>query len=152
MTCRLFWLRTYNSYGNLFLFNSESIQKELDQRLFQASVTGQNEFQRQYLLRLSVIEGYQYMVKCYRRKVWSRVLELSNLILQTSPGEGVTVLPEESPTRRLVIDRMAQPETENFCQMYRSQWIIAGTQALQAINCDMELFDTCLKMHKAVLM
>eukprot|EP00105_Crassostrea_gigas_P019873 XP_011438505.1 PREDICTED: uncharacterized protein LOC105336032 [Crassostrea gigas] len=98
----------------------ESIQKELDQRLFQASVTGQNEFQRQYLLRLSVIEGYQYMVKCYRRKVWSRVLELSNLILQTSPGEGVTVLPE-SPTRRLVIDRMAQPETENFCQMYRSQ-------------------------------
>ncbi|XP_052715098.1 uncharacterized protein LOC128188221 [Crassostrea angulata] len=98
----------------------ESIQKELDQRLFQASVTGQNEFQRQYLLRLSVIEGYQYMVKCYRRKVWSRVLELSNLILQTSPGEAVTVLPE-SPTRRLVIDRMAQPETENFCQMYRSQ-------------------------------
>lgn len=151
MTCRLFWLRTYNSYGNLFLFNSESIQKELDQRLFQASVTGQNEFQRQYLLRLSVIEGYQYMVKCYRRKVWSRVLELSNLILQTSPGEGVTILPE-SPTRRLVIDRMAQPETENFCQMYRSQWIIAGTQALQAINCDMELFDTCLKMHNAVLM
>lgn len=98
----------------------ESIQKELDQRLFQASVTGQNEFQRQYLLRLSVIEGYQYMVKCYRKKVWSRVQELSNLILQTSPGEGVTALPE-SPTRRLVIDRMAQPETENFCQMYRSQ-------------------------------
>ncbi|XP_022342787.1 uncharacterized protein LOC111136316 [Crassostrea virginica] len=108
----------------------ENILKEHNQRLFQATVAGHHEFQHQYLLRLSIMEGYKLMCLRYRKRVCTRIQELSNLILQTSQEEEGRTVINESPTRRLVTDlatrrlvtdKMAQPEIENFCLMCRSQ-------------------------------
>ncbi|XP_061163127.1 uncharacterized protein LOC133172286 [Saccostrea echinata] len=98
----------------------ENTLKRENQKMFNATLMGQNEFRHQYLLRLSIVEGYKIMFLQYHNRTWNKIQELSNLILQSSEEPEITNLLPESPTRGPVNDKMAQPEIENFCLMHRS--------------------------------
>ncbi|XP_062611955.1 uncharacterized protein LOC134273752 [Saccostrea cucullata] len=98
----------------------ENALKRENQKMFHATLTGQNEFRHQSVLRLSVLEGYKLMFIKYRNKTWTRIQKLSNLILQSSEEPETTNLLPESMTRGPATDKMAQPEIENFCLMHRS--------------------------------